>query len=798
MERLPEALAPLGQWRQFVGYRLTPDPQHAGKMKKLPVSADAGHACSVTSPANWRSFDEVSAAVAGGRADGVGFVFTESDPFWFLDIDNCRTPDGQWSDLALSLIRALPGAAVEVSQSGNGLHVIGTGTPPPHSCKNTALGLEFYHAGRFVALTGNCGPNGRADADLTAALPSLIGQYFPPAQSDGVAGDGPADDWDGYADDSELLAHACNVVSAAARFGQRATFRQLFEGDEAALGQSYPDDSGARPYDESSADIALAQHLAFWTGKDGPRIERLMRASALVRDKWDRPDYLPRTIDLACGRTAEVHKRKRAELPESAVQDAAPPAPSVSAELVSGYQLLTLADQLDYFAGCVYIQNRHAVLTPAGAVLKPDQFRVAYGGYDFMMDDQGRRVVRNAWEAFTESQGVRHPKVERTMFRPDLPPGELLTYGGKPCVNSYRPVPVKRVAGDPAPFLDHVKKLLPNDQDRAIALAYLAACVQHVGVKFQWCPLFQGVEGNGKTLLSRCVAEAVGMDLTSIPKATEISAKFNSWIRDKVLVYVEDIYIAEGRRDVFEALKPIITNDWQPVELKGVDQATEYVVANLILNSNHKDGIRKTGNDRRVAPFYTAQQHATDLARDGMTGDYFPRLYAWLREQDGYAIVAEYLHTYAIPDELNPAKLCHRAPETSATREAIEVGMGSVEQEIREACDEGRPGFAGGWISSMALDKLLSDMRANRMIPHNKRRQILVELGYDWHPGLNSGRVNNPVMPDNGKPRLFIRAGHIHANLQTATEIAAAYTAAQSTQPGKAAQVFVDSGENKA
>jgi hypothetical protein len=48
--------------------------------------------------------------------------------------------------------------------------------------------------------------------------------------------------------------------------------------------------------------------------------------------------------------------------------------------------------------------------------------------------------------------------------------------------------------------------------------------------------------------------------------------------------------------------------------------------------------------------FYSAQQLDVDLARDGMDGDYFPKLYTWLKG-DGYAIVADYLANYAIPDD---------------------------------------------------------------------------------------------------------------------------------------------------
>lgn len=791
MQQLPQALAPLGRYRQFMAYRLVPSSR-PGKMDKRPVSVRTGYTCDHTDPTSWVSFDEAAAFVATGKADGVAFEFTDSDPFWFLDLDGVLQ-GGQWSLPAQNLMNDTAGAAIEVSQSGAGLHIFGSGPLPEHGCKNVAMGLELYHTGRFVALTG-ISASGSADWRNDAAMAALVAAYFPPGAAraaDAEWTDGPCDEWSGHTDDGALLQHAYKSGSAASVFGNRATFAQLFEGDADALARAYPDDS--REYDASSADAALAQHLAFWTGKDCERIQRLMQLSGLVRDKWDREDYLPRTILGAVARCTDVHQKKQAspELPPQAADVVtAPPAPRGKAELVTGFQLLMPQDQIDFFDGCVYVRDQHRVFVPDGQLLKPEQFRAHFGGYEFSMDTENRRTTRNAYEAFTESQAVRHPKVQQTMFRPDLPAGHIFDYVGRPMVNSYVPIRVERRQGDAGPFLDHLRKLLPNERDRLIVLCFMAACVQHIGIKFQWAPLIQGIEGNGKTLLSRCVAEAVGMEHTATPKAEEISAKFNGWVEGKVFAYVEDIYIPEQRREVVESMKPLITNDWQPVEKKGVDVKTAYVVLNFMLNSNHRDAIRKTRTDRRFAVFYTAQQEPGDLARDGMDGDYFPTLYGWLKS-GGYAIVADYLHTFAIPDELNPAGACHRAPETTSTEDAIAEGLGSVEQEISEAIEQGKPGFAGGWVSSMALENLLKDMRAARAIPQNKRRELMRGLGYDWHTALAGGRVNTAVLPDGGKPKLFIKNGHIHANLASPAEVAKHYTAAQMRESGPdAAGVF--------
>jgi hypothetical protein len=766
----------LAAYSQFIVYKLVPSETKAGKTDKLPIDYRTGGMPAKGSGASsiWTTLDGAMSAMQRlGTGYGVGFSFAESDPFWFMDIDNCIV-DGDWSPLAKMMLGAFPGAFVEVSQSGKGLHIIGSGALPDHACKNVQLGLELYHADRFVALTGT-----HASGDPGAPFPHgllvwLVDNYFAPKSGEAIGWTSAPDPlWNGPLDDATLISRMLRSQSAAAAFNKhRASFAALWNADEQVLRDAFPDDG--RTYDASSADAALAQHLAFWTGKNCERMLSLMKQSKLYRDKWDREDYLPRTISGAVARQTEVLQDKpvQALTIEYETGDVA----SNPAE-VTGSTYLNIAQQVEFFKGCVYVTDMHRVLTPGGILLKPEQFRVMYGGYSFPMDLANERTVRNAWECFTESQAISAPRANSTCFRPDLEPGAIVRQGGETLVNTWWPIQTERQVGDPEPFLNHLKKILPEERDRKIVLSYMAACVQHKGVKFQWAPLLQGVEGNGKTLLTMCVAFAVGERYTHFPKASQIAKNFNLWMYGKVFIGIEDMYVAESKEEVLEELKPMITGHRIEIEGKGVDQVTRGVCCNFILNSNHKGAVRKSRNDRRLAIFYTAQQRAEDLVRDGMTNGYFPRLYAWLKS-GGYAIVNELLHTYEIDPEFNPAN-GHIAPITSSTDEAIINGLGSIEQEIVEATERGDAGFCGGWISSIAVDRLLEKIGASRRIPHNKRRELLNSIGYDYHPNLTDGRVNNMNMIDQGKPRLYIRADNPARSLTNAAQISAAYVAAQ-------------------
>ena len=344
-ETLPAALKSLGDYDQFVVWRYEPqriardgktykasklrpagysDPlieklpiNETSKAVKAPINPDTLNYGDALNSDNWLLADRAFARVAelnqtngdGTQPYGVGFVLTAQDDLFCLDVDDCAV-EGGCSSLVTELASRLPGVAIEVSIGGKGLHFWGKyqGLPPDHSCKNTALNIEIYTERRFIALGREC--NGNAGTDCTQTLPTVISRYFSPDDSNGVGGDwraawedlkaaGVDSQWNGPIDDDALIAKALKSRSANQAFGYKATFSELWNADAETLAGHWPGNHAG--YDASSADSALAVHLAFWTGKDALRIERLLRQSKLQRDKWnERADYLPRTILSAC------------------------------------------------------------------------------------------------------------------------------------------------------------------------------------------------------------------------------------------------------------------------------------------------------------------------------------------------------------------------------------------------------------------------------------------------------------------------------------------------------------------
>lgn len=713
-------------YQRFVNWRLvTVD----GRETKQPFDPRTGLPIDPNNPNNWRTYDEI---VASGHP--IGFAIAAQDPFFFLDLDKCRIGD-QWKSEAVAICQQFAGAAREVSQSGNGIHVIGTCDKLLTSnLRNKWDGwLEFYTTGRFVAF-GPYGWEGDFSRDCTQAILQLVPRRETQAE---ILQSGPSPDYTGPVDDDELISKMlASRGSIASMFGGKASFDHLWHADRYAdvLMQHFPSPSGD-VYDRSSADAALMAHLAFWTGKDAERMDRLFRRSALVRPKYvNRPDYRTSTITGAISQCKRIYDFVR---PVDDDPQAAAPAG----------EYLTIPEMLEYFKGCVYVTDMHRIMTPTGDLLNHAQFRAYYGGKIFAMSADGTGPTKNAFEAFTENRAHTFPKVRSTCFRPRATPGAVI----EDKVNVYQPFVPEMKAGDPKPFLDHLAKLLPDTRDREILLSYCASLVQNPGVKFQWAPVIQGAEGNGKTILTICLEHAVGYKYAHRPSAEDLKNPFNSYLENKLLIAVEEVY-TEGRRELLDMLKPLITNDRIETQPKRVDKRMVDNVSNWIFMTNHRDAIPKSVDGRRYAVFFTAQQDFRGIERDGMSGDYFPKLYHWLRNEDGYAIVTNYLRSYRVRDEFNPATTLHRAPQTSTTPQAIAETRGRAEQYVLEAIESGDEGFRNGWVSSYRADITLRE-HGIRLSPV-KLGEMIRSLGY-----TEICRSERAIMEENLKrPKLYLRS----------------------------------------
>jgi hypothetical protein len=81
---------------------------------KRPIDPKNGRAASATDPSTWSDFETALAFYCAGRSAGLGFVFSEQDPFAGVDLDDVREPAEAGPDDRLPLVidSGPPGASV--------------------------------------------------------------------------------------------------------------------------------------------------------------------------------------------------------------------------------------------------------------------------------------------------------------------------------------------------------------------------------------------------------------------------------------------------------------------------------------------------------------------------------------------------------------------------------------------------------------------------------------------------------------------------------------------------------------
>lgn len=712
---------------QFVAVKLIPLAD--GKTDKIPLN-NSGMPCDAHNPVNWMT-EEVARSVPG--ANTVGFVFTDNDPYFFIDLDGAMG-ETDWHPWAKQICAAFPGAAMEISSSGKGLHIVG-------QCNKAALGrrktrpfhgVEFYTTKRFMAF-GHHGWIGDINAaDWTATLAGWIPQKTE-AEGDLVEGRDPA--WSGPEDDEELIGIMLRSrPSIKAVYGQAATFSDLWTANVPVLSRIFPSTTDA--FDRSRADSALMGHLAFYTGRDQARMDRIFRRSALMREKYEqRPAYRADTISGACQTTRNVMTRGGAAKSLHVANNEV-----TKGEIIGGSGIMYVPEMIEHFAGCVYVLRQNRILTPDGLLLDHPRFKAKYGRYFFQMSPDNTQPSKDAWEAFTQNRAVRFPQVEKTCFEPDMPFGALTPDGR--AVNVYRANDRTYIPGDPAPYLGLLRTLFPDERDAEIILSYSAWVLQNQGRKARWAPVLCGPPGCGKTTLVECVMHGFREEYVIEPPPDTLLNNFNADLENALFANIEEINVAD-KTDILERLKQYITGTRMRVEPKGIDAYKSGNRINFWFNSNHKTAVPKDENDRRYAVFWTKYWSRQELDAVGLTGKYFVNLRAWM-ENGGLDAVVSYLLQYDIPDEFNPDIGAPNAPKTSITSAVISATRPRVEQEIFESVAAQLPGFRGGWVSTEAVRKRIKEQGLRNIGPA-RIKAILEEMRY-----IDCGHTSRRLLSEGG------------------------------------------------
>lgn len=789
---MPNILATLADCRWFICWRYEDRPGES-KPAKVPIDPRTGHRINWMDSATWMLPNE-AATYCATLGLGLGIVLHPGCNLLGFDLDAARDPAGGWLPHVRWFEDQFPGAYWETSPSGTGRRGIvrvQSSLLPAHGCRWDECRAEAYSQARFLSLTG-VDASGGLDTDHTAAAQRFLAAHFPPTDvnHDGTWQDGPVAAWSGPSDDMELVAIGRRFGQPRAAWGRGAAFTDLWDCNVDVLSRIWPPQMEGKSFDASKAALALYNHLAFLTGNDCPRMLRMFQASGLGWTKHAQSEYhFRRAILTACASQTEWYSGGRSssvvsssglghppeagnvgsnpsttvgDIQNAGPQTLSPPHVANVGTLVPGVlpslesvKYLTARMAQDHFQGCTYIEDVDRIMDSRGFILSKEQFDNTRKHWSWPMEIDGSKPSKSAWDCFVGNAIWVTPKVRSVYFGPrDTPRNIRTTEDGSQEINSYIPLNIRRVEGDPTPFIQHVQRLLPRDYQ--LMIETLAARVQFQGIKFMWAPFLQGTKGNGKTLLAKILEYCIGQRYTHWPKADQLDEKYNSMLVGTILVVVDEM--EKFPHDVEPILNSMVTATRLEIRAMRTDKVMRDVCFNPIFISNDQTSLRCDPDQRRYAPFFCAQQHAADLTRDGLTPEYFIQFRNWLDNQDGWAIAAHYLQSLSLPETARPDRAI-RAPETTSTVLAHAASRTGAEQEILHAIEQNREGFRGGWISSHAVDIEFARTGRTRSLSLNARRQVIDALGYVPHPSLQDG-LCGAVMPDGQRYRLYIQERH--------------------------------------
>ena len=228
--------------------------------------------------AGWSDFCAAARAAAQLGRGGIGFEFgVEPCGIAGIDLDHVINDAGELEEWAAAIVEAM-NSYTELSPSGQGLHIwCKTKEPLREFCshhKKTVKGkqnIEVYDERKYYTVTGRAYGKVKPLQERTEALKEICRLYLGKAEeSQRTAGTGGNRGESGSESNAELWGRMFNNSENGGEI------RALYSGDISAYNG-----------DDSAADLALCNHLAYWTNCDASRMDSMFRESKLMRPKWD-------------------------------------------------------------------------------------------------------------------------------------------------------------------------------------------------------------------------------------------------------------------------------------------------------------------------------------------------------------------------------------------------------------------------------------------------------------------------------------------------------------------------------
>lgn len=232
-------------------------------------------------------------------------------------------------------------------------------------------------------------------------------------------------------------------------------------------------------------------------------------------------------------------------------------------------------------------------------------------------------------------------------------------------------------------LMEHLENLILEEEYRVTLLDYIAYNVQSPGCKIRWCPLIQGAEGCGKTLMARLLEAVLGVDNVALVNNDSIRSQWNDWAFGHQMIVIPEAYVSgKGRMDTMNRLKDLVTDDRISINQRNRSTRTVINRSNYIMFTNHHDALILMNGSRRY--FIIKSPLQTEEQVKALGDDYFERMFGMI--QQNAAGLRAFFEEWEISDDF-PAD--GRAPKTRYLEEMIEDAADEETSTVRRLIREG-------------------------------------------------------------------------------------------------------------
>lgn len=274
-------------------------------------------------------------------------------------------------------------------------------------------------------------------------------------------------------------------------------------------------------------------------------------------------------------------------------------------------------------------------------------------------------------------------------------------------LNSYRPSDVEAVEGDPAPFLDFVEYLVPDEGERKHLLLMMAHTVRFPEVKLRHALLLRSeVHGVGKSMFVDIWGRLLGETNVRRTSTEEMSGNFDSYLWGKLLIVLEELNWGVGPMG-YNRLKALITENIVPVNEKFIPVREFPNFATWVFLTNVRTPLIIEKSDRRI--FFI------DSPASKRSPDYYTQFVAWW--QTNLGVIRNYLDQVDLTN-FNPNVA---PPMTQAKLDLIASSGDELTRELSILIEERAGVFQRDIVTLVEIEQQLGSAMRNKSVAALRR-----------------------------------------------------------------------------